>query len=173
MGVYIVPNMRLIPQDMNMACWWASALMLATWGMQRRDPFEVDHPLYHRDLSSMHTANHGIPWAQMLSFARELGLTSIPPLQHAPTPEELVDLLVRYGPLWCDGRQLSPSGSLMGNGHAVVIAGVITGPKAAVLIYDPWPPRKGAIYWRPATLLSSMFVVGNPLRTVSILHFPH
>jgi hypothetical protein len=189
MSEYRVPNMRLVPQDLNNACWWASAVMLLMWKNRFRDPFRMDHPAYHNRLLQTHRANNGLRASQMADLARQLGLRSIPPLRHAPTMVELEALLRRYGPLWADGMALNSTGGFNGapgTGHVVVIAGVRATPRDEVLIYDPWPPPAatapgtranagGRIYWRPASFLPLMFVreITDPtLLPVSILHAP-
>lgn len=174
MAEYRVPNMTLVRQDMNNACWWASASMLLMWRNRFRDPFQMDHPAYHQDLRQTHRANNGLPWASMVRFARELGLIPIPPLRGAPTVSVLMDLLRRFGPLWADGAPLNSTGNFAGIGHVVVIAGARTTPATEILIYDPWPPNQGGIYWRSADLLPLMFIrqIGNPASPVSILHLP-
>ena len=69
--------------------------------------------------------------------------------------------LLRRGPLWVGGAQPSL--------HAVVIAGMWGDGDAmttCLLIYDPWPPGRGAIY-------SSFYgdrIADYPLMTMYILH---
>src|SRR5437764_6917575 len=117
MSEYRVPNMAVVPQDNNNACWYASAIMILRWRGRFRDPFAAYHPLYHsRDLR-LHQANNGLPWSQMVQFARGLGLVPVPPLRRAPRVEDLMALLMQFGPLWADGAPLDQHGNFAGIGH--------------------------------------------------------
>ncbi len=171
---YRVPNMTLIPQDMNNACWFASARMLLHWANRFRDPFAMEDPIYHSDLDRLHCANNGLPWAQMVQFAQTLGLIPVPPLTRTPTPQAIWDLLVHFGPLWVDGVPLDDRNNVAGVGHVIVIAGIRTRPAQELLIYDPWPPGHGRIRWIPFSALTLVLLrqLGNPALPVSILHLP-
>ena len=41
---YIVPGMKLIPQDKDMSCWYASAMMLVHWRRNQLLMTEPQHP---------------------------------------------------------------------------------------------------------------------------------
>jgi hypothetical protein len=180
MSQYVVPNMTLIPQDLNNACWWASASMLSLWRNRFRDPFQMDHPALRNNVVRTHRAHNGLQWSTMRSFALQLGLVPIPRLDHAPTAAELMGWLRRYGPLWANGLPLNRDGNAVGMGHVVVFAGARDTPTEDVLIYDPWPPphppndRGGRIYWRPIGSLAVMFVAQLAVSrdAVSVLHLP-
>lgn len=135
---YEVPNMSLVVQDKDMACWFASARMLIGWREQQNRTMQcraVDDATI-----KMYMANKGIQNHQIIPLAKRLGLESVPPM--SPTVEALRDWLVAYGPLWTNGVR-----------HIVVIAG-IKGPvpiagnpsNYQVKVYDPWPGN--GITWR-------------------------
>ena len=41
---YVVPKMKLIPQDKKMSCWYASGMMLIEWRRQTKMMSEAAHP---------------------------------------------------------------------------------------------------------------------------------
>lgn len=136
-GTYIVPDMKLIPQKQNMGCWFASAQMVIQWKREIARATLAANP----DPSQIATtvgweiSNTGVTNPQVIQMARELGLHSIPPV--TPTLPDVDHWLRRYGPLWTNGKS-----------HIVVIAGLDQG-KGRVLVFDPWPPGKGKVEWRP------------------------
>jgi hypothetical protein len=72
--------------------------------------------------------NPGISNSQIAGFARDLGLSMLPPM--SPSPEYVLDLLKRHGPLWVNG-----------NNHITVIAGIRSrGAGYEVFVYDPAKP---------------------------------
>jgi hypothetical protein len=136
MGHYEVPGMTLIPQQMRMSCWYASAQMLITW---RQDRVQQSLPwLVPPDLDAQCVAirdgNAGLQNPQIVAMAKRIGLKAIPPM--SPLPETLEDWLRSYGPLWVNGKT-----------HIVVIAGIDT-TMQMVKVYDPWPPGVGKVEWR-------------------------
>ena len=136
MGYYEVPGMTLIPQQMTMSCWYASAQMLITW---RQDRVQQSLPwLVPPDLdaqcASIRDGNAGLQNPHIIAMAKRIGLKAVPPM--SPLPETLEDWLRSYGPLWVNGKT-----------HIVVIAGIDTGT-LKVKVYDPWPPNVGKIEWR-------------------------
>jgi hypothetical protein len=168
---YQVPNLRLIPQDKTMACWYASAQMLIQWRRERVQMCEVgladpsDVPRYMQ----MYTKNDGIPWAKIRRFAQDLGLVCLPLM--SPTPEAVADWLSRYGPIWADGMKfVSQGGTVSSYGHVVVIGGISTGPDQ-ILIFDP--EHGGSRQWRPLSHLASILSDGaNPHRNQFLLRLP-
>lgn len=126
-------GMRLLPQRLNMACWYASARMLLNW---RESSHRQQSLMYPPELDAisqtMRAVNNGIVNEKILNLALRLGLKAVPPM--TPTPEAIGMWLRMYGPLWVNGRD-----------HIVVIAG-IDGNK--VKVYDPWPVNVGKVEWR-------------------------
>lgn len=129
----IIPDVPLIPQDQTMACWYASAQMVIRWRRGRTRMTEIAHPDPSEvpALVATHAANDGLPFAQTLMLAKQLGLRPMPPM--TPTPDTLSSMLSWTGPLWFAG--LFPSG------HVVVITGITS---TGIYINDPWPPTVGA-----------------------------
>lgn len=135
---YVVPHMKLIPQDMEMSCWYASGQMLIEWRRRISQSSELAHPdpSQVRRWSSLYDVNTGITNGQIRAFAHDLGLVLVPPL--SPTAEALLQWLKTYGPLWVNGRS-----------HITVIAG-IRDPlgDVEVLVYDPAKPDRPEGEWR-------------------------
>lgn len=163
---YTVPNVQLVPQDLNNACWYASTQMVIGWRRRRTlmseigifDPSEVAAAV------QAHKANNGLLWAAMRRYAQMVGLEPLPLM--SPTPELLEQWLRRFGPLWTDGVPVGPGGKVVGTGHVVVIAGVRTKDTShEILVYDPWPPGVGNVSWRPYSHLAGILSDGaNPNR---------
>ena len=135
---YVVPKMKLIPQDKKMSCWYASGMMLIEWRRQTKMMSEAAHPdpsqvekwqkLYRKDT--------GITNSKILSFAKDLGLKAIPPM--SPSIATLTRWLRVYGPLWTNGSR-----------HITVIAGIRgSGAETEVLVYDPAARTKTRGEWR-------------------------
>ena len=135
--MYEVSGMTLMPQQHNMSCWYASAQMLIHWKMNRLRQSLID--LVPPDLDAqcrrIKDAGGGIVNSQILAMAKRLGLQAVPPM--SPTTQTLRSWLVKYGPLWVNGKS-----------HIVVIAGI---KGMQVKVYDPWPVKKGKIDWRSLT----------------------
>jgi ABC-type bacteriocin/lantibiotic exporter with double-glycine peptidase domain len=135
--MYEVPGMKLIPQQKNMSCWYASAQMVIQWQREQTLATWADHP----DPSQVNQAvqweiaNNGIVNPRVLQLAKFLGLRSVPPM--TLTLAALEGYMRTYGPLWTNGKA-----------HIVVVAG-IDGQKLKV--YDPWPVGKGKVEWRSLT----------------------
>jgi len=143
---YEVPGVTLIPQDMQMACWYASAMMLLNWRERfRPGPMPISQGIDALTLK-LYKANDGIRNDQILPLAKRLGLVSVPPM--SPTTEALKDWMRKFGPLWTNGKQ-----------HIVVIAGIrqATSGSYEVKVYDPWPST--GITWRT---LSGWYTGFNP-----------
>ncbi len=176
--MYQVPNMVLIPQDNNNACWYASAQMVVSWrehtvmasSPNLRGPGRV--PAF----AAAHAANNGLQWAQMRTFARQLGMRELPLM--SPNAELLQEWLISHGPLWTDGVPVNAAGTAVGTGHVVVLAGIRTGTFSGeaydLKIYDPWPPNVGNIRWRPGSHLAliSAGVAESAHRNVNFLYAP-
>jgi hypothetical protein len=136
---YEVPGMTLIPQKLNMSCWYASTQMLIQW---RQDQAQQSLGwLVPPDLDAqcvlIRDANQGLQNPQILPMAKRVGLKAIPP--ESPTPEAVENWLRVYGPLWVNGTR-----------HIVVISGIDTA-NLTVKVHDPWPPNVGKIDWRSLT----------------------
>lgn len=139
---YIVQNMTLIPQQLNMSCWYASAQMLIQWKMdQRQQSFrDLIPPEMDAQCVKVRDDNNGIQNPAIVKMAQRLGLEAIPPM--TPTPDLMENWLRQYGPLWVNGKT-----------HIVVIAGIMyfPGPGYYLLVYDPSPVNVGKIEWRSMT----------------------
>ncbi|MDO3720165.1 papain-like cysteine protease family protein [Marinobacter sp. chi1] len=131
---YEVFGMRLLPQRLDMACWYASARMLLNWReSQSRQQSLMKVPELDAESKKLREANNGIINPQILKLAKRLGLKAVPP--QTPTPHAIGLWLRSYGPLWVNGRN-----------HIVVIAGI---DRNKVKVYDPWPLNVGKVDWRP------------------------
>lgn len=131
---YVVPGMKLIPQSMQMACWYASAQMLIRWRRERTGQCEagISDPSEDATLRIWKASDRGISDAQIQVLANRLGLQLVPPM--SPTTEALESWLRTYGPLWTNGST-----------HITVIAGI---QGLNVKVYDPWPVNTGKVEWR-------------------------
>jgi hypothetical protein len=170
---YTVPNMTLVTQDMNNACWFASLRMVLQWQNRFRDPFQADNPAYYPDLVAMHQRNNGMPWVQIVPIASQLRLVGISNLATSPTPQVVEQWLRSFGPLYVDGIPVDGTGRMNGLGHAVVLSGVRTSARASFQVHDPWPTPP-QIRWQPWQHLTLMLLrnLGLPAQTPSILHLP-
>jgi hypothetical protein len=135
---YVVPNMKLIPQDRTMSCWYASGQMLISWRQRKTQSCEEMHPdpSLVAKWGKLYDDNPGIGNGQIESFARDLGLTMLGPA--TPSPTYVRDLLRDHGPLWVNG-----------NSHITVIAGIrSTAAGVEVLVFDPAKPSLPHGAWR-------------------------
>jgi hypothetical protein len=123
-----VQGVQLIAQDKDMACWYASAMMLLNWKERFRPASANSCASIDQRTIDLYKANHGIQNPQIIPLAKRLGLVAIPPM--SPTVEAIRDWLRQYGPLWTNGK-----------GHIVVIAGIRKkhSGEYEVKVYDPWP----------------------------------
>ncbi len=145
---YIVQNMTLIPQALNMSCWYASAQMLIQWKMDQRQQSMMGliPPELDAECAKIRDANKGIQNPQIVKTAKRLGLEAIPPM--SPTPEALEGWFAKYGPLWVNGKT-----------HIVVLAGIRNGTSGyEVKVYDPSPVNVGNVGWRS---LMNWYAMGN------------
>ncbi|OYP29458.1 papain-like cysteine protease family protein [Rhodopirellula sp. MGV] len=137
MARYEVPGMKLIPQQLDWSCWYASARMIVHWQMNRcRQSFtDLIPPELDQRCRRIRDADTGITNPAILQMAKRLGLREEPQMPASSSASGEIEIMLRlHGPLWVNGDQ-----------HIVVIAG-IDGDR--VKVYDPWPPRRGAIEWR-------------------------
>jgi hypothetical protein len=128
--VYVVPDMKLIPQDKTMSCWFASGQMLIQWKWSRHAACLVGHPdpALVKRWGKVYDDNSGITNEQISRFADDLGLEMMGAM--TPSPEYLKDILIDYGPVWVNG-----------NSHITVIAGIRSkGSGYDVLVFDPARP---------------------------------
>jgi len=142
--MYIVPKVPLIPQTLNMACWYASAQMLIQWRRETTQTSEIGILDPSEDPASMKqwTANNGISDAFIVTLAADLGLVAIAP--QSPTVQIIDRWLHTHGPLWVNGSS-----------HITVIAGADI-KAGRLFIHDPWPVNKGKKEWRPMAWLYGM-----------------
>lgn len=136
---YTVQGMKLIPQALNMSCWYASAQMLINWKQEQRQQSMsgLISPELDAECAKLRDNNNGIANPAIIKMAKRIGLASIPPV--TATADTVEGWLKQYGPLWVNGKT-----------HIVVIAGISTGATLGtqVLVYDPSPVNVGKIEWR-------------------------
>ncbi|MCP1831635.1 MULTISPECIES: papain-like cysteine protease family protein [unclassified Bradyrhizobium] len=127
-GIYEVQGVKLIVQDKDMACWFASAMMVLNWKEQYRPGNAHQCSANDRVTIELYKANNGIQNHQIIPLARRLGLVHVPPM--SPTIDALAGWLRSYGPLWTNGTR-----------HIVVIAGIrkTVHGDYEVKVYDPGP----------------------------------
>lgn len=139
---YVVQGMTLIPQQLRMSCWYASAQMLIHWKMEQRQQSFKDliPPELDAECAKIRDDNGGIQNPEILKMAKRIGLEAIPPM--TPTTDALEGWLKQYGPLWVNGKT-----------HIVVIAGIMYLPVVGhqLLVYDPAPVGVGKVEWRDLT----------------------
>jgi ABC-type bacteriocin/lantibiotic exporter with double-glycine peptidase domain len=125
---YSIPDVPLVTQSKNMACWYASAQMLVQWRRSRLRQSERNHPDPSEvpALQAEFLSNDGLPTKKILELAKSLGLRDVAP--STPSPGAIASLLKQCGPLWFAG--LHPSG------HVVVITGITADD---IEVNDPWP----------------------------------
>jgi hypothetical protein len=132
---YEVPGITLIRQDQDMACWFASAMMLLNWKERFRPEKAISSNAVDERTIRMYMANNWIQNDQIIPLAVRLGLIPIPP--QSPSIDGFKKWLMQFGPLWTNGAH-----------HIVVIGGLKEGNKREymVKVYDPWPGTP--IGWR-------------------------
>ena len=144
---YEVSGVQLFTQDKNMACWFASAMMVLNWAeLNRPNPLRNQCTAIDQQTINLYKANNGVTNPQIIPLARRLGLVPVPPM--SPSIQGLTSWLQSYGPLWTNGTK-----------HIVVIAGIRGDDRAgySVKVYDPWPGI--GIEWRS---LSGWYTGFNP-----------
>src|SRR5438552_11547479 len=131
---YTVPRMKLIPQTMQMSCWYASARMVIQWRRNLTQACEenIEDPSEDPLLEQWKKNDGGITDAQIVTLAKRLGLELVPPL--CPTVQAMESWLKSYGPLWTNGSR-----------HITVLAGI---RGLDVLVYDPAAVNTGSVGWR-------------------------
>lgn len=139
--MYMVPHVPLIPQTLNMACWYASAQMLIQWRRERKQMTEsaLLDPSEDPPSVAAWKANGGIDDSFILMLAADLGLQRVPP--QTATLQAIKQWLHRYGPLWVNGST-----------HITVLAGVDL-KRSRVYIHDPLPINLGKKGWRSVSWL--------------------
>ena len=123
----------LIPQRLDMSCWYACARMLLNWKENKKNQSSaMVPPELDAQSRKIFDANSGIQNPQIIAMAMRLGLSAVPPM--SVTSETIGKWLRQFGPLWVNGKT-----------HIVVIGGV-DGEKLKV--FDPAPMNVGSIGWR-------------------------
>jgi hypothetical protein len=159
---YLVQGVPLIPQQLDMACWYASAQMLIQWRRGKKQMSEMAHPdpSEDGDLVKRFKSNDGLAVDMVVGLAVRLGLRTVPPM--SPTLEAIESWLSTYGPLWFAG--------LMPSGHAVVITGI---SKAGLHLNDPWPPKVGTRRIMVIDdFVKALQPLGNKQLAPNFLHLP-
>ena len=139
--MYVVPNVPLIPQTLNMACWYASAQMLIQWRREATQSSEqgIIDPSEDPPSVTLQRANNGLQDSQILPLARALGLEAVPPV--CTTLDVIQKWLQVYGPLWTNGAT-----------HITVIVGINTETNK-LFIHNPAPVNTGRKEWKDASWL--------------------
>lgn len=149
---YTEPNVPLIPQDLTMACWYASAQMVIKWRQEYTQSSEMAHP----DVSEIpgevaaYKANNGLALDMVMTLAQDLGLETVPPM--TPTLPLIEQWVREYGPIWCCGRKTNEATG-QSYGHAFVIVGV---KGDQIYIHDPEPVKVGSKKWVDASWLTNL-----------------
>src|SRR5262249_42499223 len=88
-ATYVVPGVPLIPQTLNMACWYASAQMLIQWRRNKKQMTEPSLVNPSEDVPSVARwkANNGIDDSFILTLVADLGLVPVPP--QSPTVQAI------------------------------------------------------------------------------------
>ena len=149
---YTVAGMKLIPQSLAVSCWYASAQMLIKWKEEQRQQSLAGliSPEFDAECAKIRDNNNGITNPAIIKMAKRIGLKAVPPL--SPSPDTLEGWLIKYGPLWVNGKN-----------HIVVIAGIRnSGGSAELLVYDPLPVNVGQIEWRS---MMNWYAMGNSIST--------
>jgi Papain-like cysteine protease AvrRpt2 len=151
--MYIVPDVPLIPQTNDGACWFACAQMLIQWRRESMQASEIGivDPTEDFELVWKWYWGNGLTDNLILPMAKKLGLKVIPPV--SPTITAIDQWLHYYGPLWTNGSK-----------HITVVTGVdIKGGR--VFVHDPWPVNKGAAEWRS---MNWLYGIGKAAGTDSL-----
>jgi len=163
--------MRLIPQDLSNACWFAATQMVVQWrrNQTRSTPRDLLDPSELPAAVALHRANNVLAWASMRKYAQMIGLARLPLI--SPTPATLESWLRNYGPIWTDGVPVDARGNIVGRGHVVVISGIRTRNRnTQIRIHDPWPSNRGDVSWRPISHLGGILSAGaSPSRDTFFL----
>jgi len=155
-------GVNLIPQDNNMACWYASTMMMYQWYVARGG--KATPPSELPEFARMHRTSHGLAWGTMKRYAQQVGLRPKPLV--SPSIELLAQWL-RASPLWTDGIAVDWAGNQAGPGHVVVVAGLRSVPNSneyEIYVYDPWPVNLGHEGWRPISHLVTIMLAGADTR---------
>ena len=136
---YQVPGVPLIPQTMEMSCWFASANMVVTWRRNELQACQVGQPSPWQVPSAVQRRadNNGLSLSSMLQFARDLGFEAVPPM--SPTLDAIETWLKHHGPLWFAGEK---SNGAKKYGHVWVIVGR---DGDQLTIHDPEPMNWGTV----------------------------
>lgn len=130
----------LVPQTTGMSCWAASAAMLIGW----RESIPVDPQEVASGIGRWSDFKDGLHPVDVAALAETWGLRTDG--RDTWTPDELRQVLERYGPIWLG--EASPAL------HSIVVAGMHgdgTPDGTWVRINDPWPVGRGERYtitWR-------------------------
>lgn len=148
---YTEPNVPLIPQQLTMACWYASAQMLIRWRQESTQSSELAHP-DPSDLPSeiaRYAANNGLSLDSMITFAKSLGLQTVAPM--TPTLPLVEQWIREHGPIWAAGKKVNAAGQAYG--HVMVIVGV---KGNHLYIHDPEPVGLGTAKWVDESWLTTL-----------------
>ena len=159
---YLIHDVPLIPQQLDMACWYASAQMVIQWRRRSRRMCEMGllDPSEDGSLVAQFKSNNGLSVSSVVDLAKRVGFQPVPPM--TPTLEALESWLRTYGPLWFAG--------LVPSGHAMVITGINS---SGLHINDPWPPRAGQRRLMPIEeFVKVLQPLGSKELAPNFLHLP-
>ena len=150
--LYAVPNVPMIPQDKDMACWYASAQMVIGWRRKKKGKTTMLDPSEIPVMVEMYKADNGIDLESVISFGQTLGLREVPLM--TPTPQAMNGWLHKYGPLWAAGLKSTKTNNY---NHVVVITGIAD---TGVQIQDPEPKDHGYKGWKNWDWLTTLLSEG-------------
>lgn len=164
---YTEPNVPLIPQQLEMACWYACAQMLIQWRMEYTQSCEMDHPDPSEVSAEVqrYKANNGLALHQMMTFAKTLGLQTMAP--QSPTLQAVEMWIQSYGPIWAAGKKIRSPG--VEYGHVFVITGVRPGE---LYIHDPEPMKLGSARWVPDSWLATLLSLAPAVIPTNFMFIP-
>jgi ABC-type bacteriocin/lantibiotic exporter with double-glycine peptidase domain len=162
---YTEPNVPLIPQQLSLACWYASAQMLIQWRQEFTQSCEIAHPdpSMLPDEVNRYKANNGLDLDQMMSFAKALGLQTVPPM--TPTLPLVEQWVRQYGPVWAAGKKINAAGQAYG--HAMVIVGV---KGNQLYIHDPEPMKVGSARWVDESWLTTLLSLAPTVMPTNFMY---
>lgn len=165
MGINLVPNLTLLPQDKTNACWYFSSKMVHKWAAANgkssvKDPTTVKTD--RLNLQGLYESNAGYAPSTCIELSKALGLKA---LDKKKRGYEEFKALVAKGPIFAAGAK----GGLDGTYHVVVIGGAAD---TGLYIFDPLPMRVGTKVWRTWAWLDTFFDIKNSGIDANLLVIP-
>ncbi len=154
MGITLVKNLPLLPQDKSNACWYFSAKMMFAWAQANqktgvKDPITVTEGRVN--MKTLYENNNGFSIRTSKELASLLGMTA---LERKKRSFADFKTLIDKGPIWAAGAK----GGFTGSYHVTVIAGVAD---TGLLLYDPLPMKMGQKVWRTWDWMEGYFALDD------------